>query len=76
MTSPKNGNSTRWTIGVLVSIAIVLGVGVAGWTRTNAQDISKVSERAAVLDANMKNLKDDVAEIKIDVKRILARMPG
>lgn len=81
------GNGTRWTIGILVTVAVV----VLGWTlnhheadmreageqrKMNAAHIGKVAERAAVLEANMVNLKSDVSEIKKDVKSILGRMPG
>ena len=87
----KNGNGTRWTIGILVSVSVVLGCGVAGWTLNhheadmveatkrcgvNAAQLGVVSDRTVRLDADMTNLKSDVAEIKADVKRILARMPG
>lgn len=36
--------------------------------------MSTIEERAAALEANYSNLKDDVGEIKTDVKSILANI--
>ena len=91
MTPPKNGNGTRWTIGILVTLAVVLGGGIAGWTLNhhesdmleaaaqrvkNADQIGEVAKQAAVLDARVVRIQRDVAEIKSDVKLVLGRMPG
>ena len=75
MTSPKNGNGTRWMLGILAT----LGLAVCAWTLNHHEsdmgEVSKNTERTVRLDANMENLKDDVAEIKRDVKKILKMLP-
>ena len=86
-----NGNGTRWIIGILIPLAVVIGCGIAGWTLShhesdmleaatqrgrNAEHIRIVSERTATLEAHMGNLKANVRIIGEDGKKILARMPG
>ena len=88
---PATKNVTRWTIVLLVVIAVpVLGAGFAwinGRHETDmghlldhrAEDTSAVravSDRTIKLESDMLHLKEDVTEIKDDVKLILKRMPG
>ena len=87
MPTPKNGNNTRWMIGLLALICMA----VLGWVMNhhesdmieattqrgqNAEHIRIVSERTAAIEAHMGNLKDAVRTIGEGVKEILDRMPG
>ncbi len=68
---PRLNGSQR---GALVTVAVVGASGLFGWTLRNTWVLSDVKVESATIGENVRNIENDVGEIKDDIRRILDKL--
>lgn len=71
--------ASRVSVGLLITLCLLVvgGLGFAYQTRQDLKsEIGEVRTTNAVQDQNIDRTRDDVIEIKADVKELLRRLPN
>ena len=72
-------NGSQTLIGILIACLVLAmgGIGSAVWGKANGAEekAHQMGERIGVVETEVKGIKEDVVEIKGDVKTLLRRTP-